>query len=174
MSVAFGQRDHRQRLIRELLRGERVQNQDELRRLLRHRGVRAEQATLPRDLHALGVVKGPDGYRLPESPVATSPARAELIQLVRHYLAAADATGPLVVLRTGPGRAQPLGLALDNARILDVLGTIAGDDTIFVAVRSPLVAEWLVELLRSIAEGATPDEGVFDLAPRTTHANGRR
>lgn len=156
--------EHRRRLIQELLRAERVHSQDELRRRLRQQGVRAEQATLSRDLHALGVVKGPDGYALPEAPLSGAPARAELRQLVRQYVVAADATGPLTVIRTGPGRAQPVGLALDNSRIEGLLGTIAGDDTIFVAARDAAMASRLAVLMRSLAAGSTIADDAFDLA----------
>ncbi|MFO0874296.1 MAG: hypothetical protein U0575_10030 [Phycisphaerales bacterium] len=171
--------EHRRRLIRELLRADRVHSQDELRRRLRQQGVRAEQATLSRDLHALGVVKGPDGYLLPEAPVAAAPARAELRQLARQYVVSADATGPLAVIRTGPGRAQPVGLALDNARIDGVLGTIAGDDTIFVATRDAALAARLAALLRKIASGADVGDDAFEFperrsAPSTSRIPARR
>lgn len=162
--------EHRRRLIRELLRAERVHSQDELRRRLRQQGVRAEQATLSRDLHALGVVKGPDGYALPEAPLSGAPARAELRQLVQQYVLAADATGPLAVIRTGPGRAQPVGLALDNSRIDGLLGTIAGDDTIFVAARDASIATRLTALVRSLAAGSNVADSAFDLAPPSATA----
>lgn len=137
----------RRQLIRELLRDERIHSQEELRKRLRHAGVRAEQATLSRDLHALGVVKGPDGYLLPDAAVTPVPARTELVQLLRQYLSSAEQTGPLTVLRTGPGRAQPVGLALDGARIPGVLGTIAGDDTIMVVTRGASASRDLVDRL---------------------------
>ncbi len=172
LSAVAIQRNQRQRLIRELLRAERIHSQDELRTRLRSEGVRAEQATLSRDLHALGVVKGPDGYVMPEIPISTTPARHELIQLAQQYLVSADAAGQLVVLRTGPGRAQPLGLAIDNARITNVLGTIAGDDTIFIAMRDHSSASRLASLLSTAGQGVTISESAFSLSSH--FSNGSR
>lgn len=164
----------RRQLIRELLRDERIHSQEELRKRLRQAGVRAEQATLSRDLHALGVVKGPDGYLLPEAAVTPLPSRTELIQLLRQYLSTAEQTGPLVVLRTGPGRAQPVGLALDGARIPGVLGTIAGDDTIFVALRGEPTAVRFAKFCREIANGGEPTERDFESLGDATAALPRR
>jgi len=163
-----GQIARRRQLIRELLRSDRFHSQEQLRTKLREAGIRAEQATLSRDLHALGVVKGPDGYILPDAPVSPTPSRGELTQLLRQFLVSAEHTGVLVVLRTGPGRAQPVGLALDAARLRAVLGTIAGDDTIFVAARSPALAERFAEFCRDVAGGLSPsdlDFAAFDAEP---------
>lgn len=164
-----GQIARRRQLIRELIRSERFHSQEQLRTRLREAGIRAEQATLSRDLHALGVVKGPDGYILPDAPVSPVPSRAEFVQLVRQFLVTAEHTGVLVVLRTGPGRAQPVGLALDAAHIRAVLGTIAGDDTIFVALRSPLAAERFAAFCRQVAEGHVPAESEFESFDDTRH-----
>lgn len=168
---SVNQRAQRQHAIRQLLQQERIGNQEELRKRLRRAGIRAEQATLSRDLHALGVVKGPDGYVLPDAIAAGSPGadrrREELVTLVQQFLgpvaaavdgAAIETAGTLVVLRTGPGRAQPLALALDHARLRGMVGTIAGDDTIFIATRSEKDAARLAELISAIATGA--DEAV--------------
>ncbi|MCA9284373.1 MAG: hypothetical protein KDA22_04110 [Phycisphaerales bacterium] len=167
----MNQRTRRQHAIRQLLQRERIGNQEELRKRLRQVGIRAEQATLSRDLHALGVVKGPDGYVLPDALGSSSTAagvrREELADMVQRFLgpvaAAADGAaiehaGNLVVLRTGPGRAQPLALALDRSRLRGMLGTIAGDDTIFIAARTERDAGRLADLLSAIATGA--DESV--------------
>lgn len=174
MPPTTAQREIRHRLIRELLRADRVHSQEQLRKLLRQRGIRAEQATLSRDLHALSVVKGPDGYVMPDAPLTPMSGRAELVHVCGHYLVAADHTGQLLVLRTGPGRAQPLGLALDTARINAMLGTIAGDDTVFVAMRDPASAERLARLLRALAVGDEVEETAFDLDGRTHSVSGGR
>lgn len=168
----LSQRDVRQRHIRELLRTTAVHSQGELQERLAEIGVKAEQATLSRDLHALGVVKGPDGYLLPDAPMTPAPARGELVQLVQQYLVAVDCAGQLVVLRTGPGRAQPLGLALDNARLSGALGTIAGDDTIFVAMSTVAAAERLADAIRAIGDGAGADALVHELDADLQHDRG--
>ena len=130
-------KDHRHRWIRRLLEQERIASQDQLRKRLAAHGVRAQQATLSRDLHEIGVVKAPDGYALPETMISTPPADLNgLARTAGQYLLGVERGGNLVVIRTGPGRAQPFALEVDNARLEGVMGTIAGDDTIFIAAKS--------------------------------------
>jgi transcriptional regulator of arginine metabolism len=133
--------------IVEVLAGRSVRSQAELAELLHEAGVHVTQATLSRDLDELGAVKlrTPDGglpaYVIPEdgSPLTARtlddapPHR--LARLMGEFLTSADASGNLAVLRTPPGAAQFLASALDRAGLPDVLGTIAGDDTILVVAR---------------------------------------
>jgi transcriptional regulator of arginine metabolism len=126
-----------------------VRSQAELAAVLHDGGVDVTQATLSRDLDELGAVKlrSPDGglpvYVVPEDGAPLTARRADdappqrLARLVGELLTAADVSGNLVVLRTPPGAAHFLASALDRAALPDVLGTIAGDDTILVVARDP-------------------------------------
>jgi transcriptional regulator of arginine metabolism len=127
-----------------LIRTRPVRAQTELAELLLADGIQVTQATLSRDLEELGAVKvrgvdGPSSYFIPEDgnpalrPSDDSPARLQ--RLLRELLTGADFSGNLVVLRTPPGAAQFLASALDRSGLPDVVGTIAGDDTILVVAR---------------------------------------
>ncbi|NLU80524.1 arginine repressor [Micromonospora sp. HNM0581] len=131
--------------IVELIRGREVRSQTELAELLGEEGVQVTQATLSRDLKELGAVtvRGGDGravYAIPEDghrPLRdTEAAPARLVRLLRELLNEVDSSGNIAVLRTPPGAAHYLASALDRAGLSDVVGTIAGDDTIFVVARA--------------------------------------
>ena len=129
----------RQAAILELVGEEPITSQEQLRERLRIRGLEATQATLSRDIRDLGLVKrASDGaYRVARSAEpAAAEARAEFEQAVTDYLLGHEAVEQLVVLRTGAGQAQPLAIAIDRARLAEVVGTIGGDDTILVICRS--------------------------------------
>jgi transcriptional regulator of arginine metabolism len=127
-----------------LIRGRSVRAQSDLADLLAAEGIQVTQATLSRDLDELGAVKvrtgdGASVYVIPEDgnaalrPAEGTPARLQ--RLLRELLTGVDASGNLVVLRTPPGAAQFLASALDRSGLIDVVGTIAGDDTILVVAR---------------------------------------
>jgi transcriptional regulator of arginine metabolism len=121
----------RQNLIKKLLRQRRIATQNELVATLKAEGVEATQATLSRDLAELGVlrVSRPDGavYELDAVSAQASP---KLRELGENVLSLAD-NESMVVLRTRPGMASAVALAIDNARLPECLGTLAGDDTLF-------------------------------------------
>jgi transcriptional regulator of arginine metabolism len=140
----------RQSMILEVISRAPVRSQEQLRRAMRAAGFDVTQATLSRDIRELGLVKGgPDGaYQVPAAAGANGhAARATLHRTIVDYLTRVDRVQQLVVLRTGPGQAQPLGVALDAARLPEVVGTIAGDDTILViapdARRARAFVKWL-------------------------------
>lgn len=128
----------RQALILELVANHDVASQEELRRLLRRRGVSATQATLSRDLRDLGLVRvpGKDGprYALPERAAGELAPSLDVLlpQLFSHL----DGVGELIVLHTLPSGAQPISEAIDAAGWREVLGTIAGENTILIVCRS--------------------------------------
>jgi transcriptional regulator of arginine metabolism len=134
-----GTRAARHARIVELVRDKAVRSQTELADLLAVDGVQVTQATLSRDLEELRAVKVGGVYVIPEDglpalrPVEQAPAR--LIRLLRELLNSVDVSGNLVVLRVPPGAAQFLASALDRSGLPDVVGTIAGDDTILVVAR---------------------------------------
>ena len=147
----------RQLVIRELVEGEAITSQEQLRSRLRARGIEATQATLSRDIRELGLVKRTtDGaYRSVGAAGLGDPALAVngLARAAAEFLRGHEAIGHLVVLRTDPGQAQTLAVALDRARLREVAGTIAGDDTILVICRSGPDAGAVVERLTGAARG---------------------
>ena len=125
----------RQARIADWLRMGQVQSQDDIVARLASEGFKVTQATVSRDFDELGAVrvKGAGGvrYRLPESP---DTAARRLDRLLADWVLAMIPAGPLLVLRTPPGSANLVASALDGALLVEVAGTIAGDDTIFVAL----------------------------------------
>jgi len=160
----------RHELIRVLMGSKPVASQMELAARLAVEGVTVTQATLSRDLDELGAVKvraadgGPPAYVVPEdgSPPPVRPATAvppqRLARLLAELLVAADASANLAVLRTPPGAAHFLASAIDRAGLSDVLGTIAGDDTVLVVARAADGGAGVAEQLRAMAHrrGAEP------------------
>ena len=125
--------------IANLIRVAGVRSQTELAELLAADGIQVTQATLSRDLEELRAVKVRGAYLIPEDGErALRPAEqatSKLIRLLRELLTGVDHSGHLVVLRTPPGAAQFLASAIDRTGLPDIVGTIAGDDTILVVAR---------------------------------------
>ena len=146
----------RQSAILDAVRHEPVRSQEQLRRQLRAAGFDVTQATLSRDISELQLVKGgPDGaYQPPAGPAAgNGHGAASLLQrALSEYLTKADQVQQLVLLRTGPGQAQILGVAIDGARLPDVVGTLAGDDTILVIAPDNATAERVQKKLLAFLE----------------------
>ncbi|MEQ6902761.1 arginine repressor [Nocardioides sp. YIM 152588] len=154
----------RQALIVELLESREVHSQPELAALLAARGVHVTQATLSRDLVDLDAVKvrlssGVQAYAVPAEGgdrslvAAEGPAASQrLSRLAAELLVSADASANLVVLRTPPGAAQFLASAIDKVELGDILGTIAGDDTVLVIGRDPAGGDALAQKFTSLAE----------------------
>lgn len=151
--------------ILRIVRASSVHSQDELLTELRTRGFTVTQPTLSRDLRELGLVKTPQGYVSPGTiaPVATFPREHRFEQLVRDTVISADAAMNLVVIKTPVAAAQPLASAIDATPIDGALGTIGGDDTIFIAFRTPDAAAAFARRLHDIA-GLRPEQ------PRRTRA----
>jgi transcriptional regulator of arginine metabolism len=142
--------------ILRIVRDTAVHSQDELMAALRKRGMRVTQPTLSRDLRELGLVKTPSGYVSPQviAPVATFVPRESrehrLEQLVRDLVVTADAAVNMVVIKTPVAEAQPLASAIDAAPIDELLGTIGGDDTIFLCFRTPDAAAKFAQRIHSL------------------------
>ncbi len=140
----------RRETVRELLLSRRIATQDELRQLLVEHGIHVTQATLSRDLARLGArhTTLPDGgpvYELEELPVA--PMADPVLGLPGIVHSIAD-NGALVVLHTQPGAASAIARSIDRARLPGALGTLAGDDTIFVAPATIRAVRQLRDTLR--------------------------
>jgi transcriptional regulator of arginine metabolism len=145
---ASGRVLRRRQAVLALVRARAVRSQGALARLLRRRGIRVAQPTLSRDLRALGLVRTPAGYR-PAAAAAAGRDRAALLRALSRSVLEVRAAGGLVVVRTPPGGAAPVARALDEAGLPGVAGTIAGDDTVFVAAAGPGAARRLEARLRA-------------------------
>ncbi len=152
----------RQNTIRELVSGAAVQNQAELRKKLRRHGFAVTQATLSRDLHELRLFKGPSGYSLPQrngnghrastsSPEDDSPPSVREV-MESFGLRVANAMNQVVV-RTVMGGAQPVAAALDYEEWPEVVGTIAGDDTVLIICQDARKASLLETKFKKMLEG---------------------
>ena len=120
----------RRTALAKIIREHIVGRQTELVALLRKRGVVATQSSVSRDLRELGVAKQGDRYVLPE---ATIPPKSDFSTLKQFVNARLTAGNNLTVLKTAIGSAQSVAVAIDTARWPEVVGTISGDDTIFIA-----------------------------------------
>lgn len=141
----------RQGQIRNIIRTRPVHTQEELAEALQALGIPATQVTLSRDIRELGIVKTGDGYReidaLEESPKTDEDdARRAVEEFLRDIRLAQN----LLVLKTDPGNANPLAVALDRAPWPEVVGTIAGDDTVLVVTPDPPAAQALQSRLNGI------------------------
>jgi transcriptional regulator of arginine metabolism len=142
----------RQSAILDAIQRQRVRSQEQLRRQLRSAGYDVTQATLSRDVRELGLVKAEGAYQSPTSPAPNGHSSKSLFnRAVGEYLTRVDRVQQLVVLRTGPGQAQLLGVALDSARLPEVVGTIAGDDTILAITPDARRARALVRRLEGLS-----------------------
>jgi transcriptional regulator of arginine metabolism len=143
--------------IREVLTSSAVPSQDELRRKLRRRGIRVTQATLSRDIHELQLFKGPGGYSLPQGNGTNGSAAADdappaLEEMVESFGLRVRQAMNQVVVGTVMGGAQPLAAALDRAGWAEVVGTIAGDDTVLVICPNTRRAAEIENRLRTMLE----------------------
>jgi transcriptional regulator of arginine metabolism len=127
----------RQTAILDIVEREAITSQEQLRNRLKLRGIEATQATLSRDIRALELVKrAADGAYSRPGVVADSDPEEVVEAAVSDYLGRHERVEQMLVLKTEPGNAQPLAVAIDRGRLPQVAGTIAGDDTILVICRS--------------------------------------
>jgi transcriptional regulator of arginine metabolism len=144
-------KERRQRAIGVLIRGHALASQDELAERLSGLGFAVTQATISRDLEQLGAVKvrrnGELTYALPDE-VRGAP-NPRLAAVFRDWVRSIDVAANLVVIRTPPGSAHLVGVVLDQSELPEIVGTICGDDTIFVACRGTADARALAERLES-------------------------
>lgn len=154
-----GTRAGRQARIVAILSSSEVRSQGDLAARLANEGIDVTQATLSRDLEELGAVKlrGADGgtgvYIVPEdgSPVrGVAGGTDRMSRLLSDLLVSTDASGNLAVLRTPPGAAHYLASAIDRAALPQVVGTVAGDDTILVIAREPMTGAELAGMFENI------------------------
>lgn len=127
----------RRRIVTRLVTTETVESQAQLKGLLADSGHDVTQATISRDLEAIGATKTRDGegsrYRV-QDPQETRRGRSALTATVNEFVDSVSCTGSLVVLSVPPGAANFVARKVDAAGIEGVLGTVAGNDTVFVAI----------------------------------------
>ncbi|MEA3510873.1 MAG: arginine repressor [Actinomycetota bacterium] len=133
----------RRRLVTRLVTTEAIESQAQLQRLLAHAGHDVTQATISRDLESIGALKVKDGdvsrYRV-QDPAEVRRARSALSVAVNEFVESVVTTGPLVVLHVPPGAGHLVAGRIDAAGMSGVLGTVAGDDTVFIAVEESVGA----------------------------------
>lgn len=122
--------------ILRLVSGERIANQEELRRRLAASRLRVTQATLSRDLQELKLVKTQEGYKPPSAVAAEAAPMPPLARALSEFLLDIRPAENLLVLKTPPSGAQPLAAAVDGAKFPETSGTIAGDDTVLIITPS--------------------------------------
>ena len=147
---------YRQSAILDLVSRRVVRSQDTLRRQLAAQGIKATQATISRDIKDLGLVKrAADGayQRVQVETSSLAVAGDRVRRAVVEYLRRADRVQQLLVLKTDPGQASPLAFALDQAAWPELVGTLAGDDTILVVMRSEQSARTFERRLERWAKG---------------------
>src|SRR4051812_38363176 len=153
MRLAKQQRQHR---IAQILEGGTVTSQAQLVELLAEAGVVATQATVSRDLEDMGAVKirvrgGETAYALPELPTQRVAPEDHLRRVLSEWLVEVAFSGPVVVLRTPPGSAHVVGSAIDRAGLRDVIGTVAGDDTLMVIASAKAGGEKVADMFIELA-----------------------
>ena len=140
----------RQKAILDLLHRGPVESQEELQGFLAKRGFAAGQATLSRDIRELGLIKTPDGYTAARIGVATEPVLPSVSRLVREFVVDVRLAQNLLVLKTSVGSAQPVAAAVDAEDWPEVVGTLAGDDTILVISQDNRSAQQLVRRIQGM------------------------
>lgn len=143
----------RQSLILRLVQNERVESQESLRTLLARDGINVAQGTLSRDIRELGLVKTQDdqGSAVYAVPVHATDPTPDLLRLLPNLFLDADGVDGLLVIHTLVGGAQPLAVAIDHQDWDEVIGTIAGDDTILLILRDHSARTAVTDRIRRLA-----------------------
>ncbi|ABZ82919.1 arginine repressor [Heliomicrobium modesticaldum Ice1] len=150
-------KSRRQRAILEIIGAEVVRTQEELAQRLRERGMEVTQATVSRDIKELGLIKVPvskdeSRYAPPAEAAQVPQAQDRLRRLLRDTVTHVDSSLNIVVIRTLPGHAHAVAGAIDHSHWPEVLGTVAGDDTIFIVVKPVEAVEALMDKVRRWVE----------------------
>lgn len=149
-------RAQRQRAIVDILREDSPLTHEDLSARLTDAGHTVSRATVSQDLEQIGAIKvkrgAQLGYALPDQIADRDRSGERLSRIFGEWVQSIHTAGNLIVIRTPPGSAGVVCLALDQAKLPEIVGTIAGDDTLFVAVRSGLPTEPLVNRLTDLLE----------------------
>ncbi len=150
-------RSQRIEVIRQIISQETISSQDELQIRLQERGCDVTQATLSRDLRSMQVMKVSDAkngyiYRLIENKVVEQKVASEVSRLdfMADGVVSIEFSGNLLVIKTLPGYANSVAILIDKANPLEIIGTVAGDDTILLIMREGVGRHDVVQALKSI------------------------
>ena len=138
----------RQKALLDVIAKQAVSTQAELKDLLKERGIEADQATLSRDIRELGLIKASDDgdhYRYAPVEAVAPPVHTKASAILARLVRKIECSGNLLVIKTDPGEASPIGLALDRMGWSEVVGTVAGDDTLLVVVKQGVPARKLAK-----------------------------
>ena len=156
-------RIRRQHVIAEILSRQPVASQEDLRACLHERGIGVTQATLSRDLREIGAHKTMRGYQLPAEHGGEAPGTpngsskpSALARTFAGFVTSVEPAGNLIVIHTGPGHAPLVALEIDRAGVNGVVGCLAGDDTVFLAVTAIPRAREVTREMRRMAELIDP------------------
>ena len=141
--------------IKEILEHTIILTQEELTEKLSEYGIKATQATVSRDIKELMLIKVPIGdgrYRYAFGPEQNQISQCRLERSFQDSLVSINYSGNIIVLKTLPGTAQALGYNIDYLKWPEILGTVAGDDTIFILVKSEAMIEKVIENFNSLAK----------------------
>ena len=138
----------RQGRILEIVRKHSVRSQEELSSILRNESVPVTQSTLSRDIRELGLVKVRGRYQSPGDALPAAP-NEHLRRTMEQYVLSTGVSGNIVIIKTSPGNAHSVGVVLDAAQWPEVMGTIAGDDTVFVLAQSSRIGKKVLERIRT-------------------------
>lgn len=140
----------RQAQIGKLIRTKSILTQENLAIELAATGIQTSQVTLSRDLRELGIIKTPEGYRERKLLPPSERSRENLRRVLKEFLHDVSVAQNLVIVKTTPGGASAVGLALDAENLSETVGTVAGDDTLFAATPTVHTAKKLRKMLLAI------------------------
>jgi transcriptional regulator of arginine metabolism len=140
----------RQGRILEVVRKNRISSQEKLSVLLKQEGVEVTQSTLSRDIRELGLVKARGSYQV-SGEMSSAPPENAVRRAFEQYVVHSGVSGNIVMIRTSPGNAHSIGVVLDAAQWPEVLGTVAGDDTVFVLLRSSRLGKKVLGKIRELS-----------------------
>jgi len=147
----FMSKTARHKAILDLLDDGPAESQDTLQHRLERKGFDVGQATLSRDIHELKLVKGPEGYRRAGESLGAESVLPSVMHLARQFVVEIRQAQNLLVVKTTVGSAQPVAAALDASHWPEVIGTIAGDDTVLVIATDKKKAQALARRIRELS-----------------------
>lgn len=141
----------RQGRIQEICRSGRIRSQEEMSSLLEKERICVTQATLSRDIRELGLVKVRGSYQISGEEIS-SPSDEVLRRAFAQYVLRTGVSDNILMIKTSPGNAHSVAVVIDAARWPEVMGTVAGDDTVFVLLRKSSAGKKLLERIQELSE----------------------